>query len=779
MSAPRSNHNVMAASSASETTFLDNLTLKGGKYKVLADLVKGNKEIHLKFFEDEGFVCVCCHIDRKLIAWANTPFKFPRGFVVDITTPTDPKFRGFLPKFSNDARSQTIVAGEYEGVTKAIITPKASGFLINIIVTKGKFRLINKNSYGTAFTEKANEIFEEWVVAHEKQAKALKLKCEMDGLTLSAEFMHTEDKMHGYVAKKNCFAVTCISSGKDDSDDSEAALQYFSFAEKDALCREFDLPYFPSWVVGGEGEVDGGGDDLLGEEDGNDVAIFMERFNQIRDNMTYRTFDLLMATKATILDPGNFDHLANIGDTLEGAIMFCTMADGTQMIKKVKLPRYTCCTMIYRQLLGSPLNKSLIRKIRKGVEAWTVSEEGYNKWVTITLGAFSLSGRIDDPETFIDNGNHASTWLKALERPLTVEEFLVKHGIGTRPQLLLVAIVGPVGYGKSSLGTQVAKIVRRGHHIDGDKLDLGSEAEVLRLGKERTPYTLYKIAEAWMDNKVPIISTGGGVLDKVETFVATMFPKHELNLITIVPSNYHRTYNTWKVDDVVTRRITAGVWTLPPGQAMPKFIAKIQKLSTGNVRFAEKLSEMADVTFTYGNLCPETAAIYNTIPILEYTSKIKANVPTSLVYQQHRILTTCPLVPKYGHITLEFVDGTAAGAGGYEAAARSGGVTTKNKTDIVNCEGEVDAILLTIKNKKGCQLVVVPDNKVVRVVDDDNNSKTHMTVNAGPHAPVKMGDVAASFLKGDTEVMVDDVMYSLSRGKQVKTKLKLCGVFFL
>jgi len=751
--------------------FLGVLDSKGDKYKFLADLIRRNKQINLKFFAEEGFVCVCCHIDRKLIEWAATPFKFPRGFVVDLAAP-DPKFRGFLPKFSNDARDQHIVEGEYEDYVKAVLTPKISGFLINIIVTKGKFRLVNKNSYGTEFTVKATQIFEEWTSANTDKAATLLIRCERGGLTLSAEFMHTEDKMHGYVAKRNCFAVTCISSSEDAGN---AALRYFTFEEKDAFCSEFNLPFLPSWIVGGGG--------------GGDVSGFMAEFNRVRDNMTYSSFEALMVTKANMLNPGNFDHVANLGDTLEGTIAFCEKADGDEETKKVKLIQYTGCTMVFRQNVGNPLNKSLIRKVRKGTKAWTVSDAGYHRWLGITLRAFDLAGRVPDSEAYIDAGLHAATWEKAIAAgPLGEDEFRAKHGIGTKPQLPLVAIVGPVGYGKSSLGNAVAKTVSAGIHIDGDKLDLDSEAEVLRLGKERTPYTLYKVAEAWMGGRTPVLSTGGGVLDNVEGAATDFFPDHELNLVVIVPDNFRHTYDAWKVDDVVTRRIAAGTWTLPSGQKLDKFITKIQKLSVANVKFADKLSEIADKTFTYTALTPETAAIYNTFPILDYMSTIKRDIPEVISYKQYRVLATCPQVPKYGHVTLEFVpdapDGKDEATGG--AGGDGGGDGGRKKVvrhlvfkDDKDMHAELDATILTVKAKKGCQMVTIPNNELLHIFDEHGNVKTHMTVNAGPHAPVKMGDITAAFLLGETEVTVDDITYDLSRAKQVKTKLKLRGVFCL
>ena len=744
-----------------QSSFLEALDSKGGKYKWLADLCRRNNHINIKIFEEEGFVCICCHIDRKLIEWAKTPFKFPRGFIADITE-GDIKFRGFLPKFANDDRNQEIVEGEYEDFDKVIITPKISGFLINIIVVKGVFRLVNKNSYGTDFTDKANEIFDAWVATNPSKAEALKARCIVDGLTLSAEFMHVGDKMHGYVARRNCFAVTCIASS-DDAED--AALRYFAFDEKDSFCREFDLPFLPSWSVEG------------------DVSGFMVEFNKGRDNMTYRSFELLMAIKATVLEPGNFDHLTNVGDTLEGAIVFGEKTDGQKEIKKVKLPQYTCCTMIFRQNVGSRLTKSLIRKVKKGVRAWTVTPEGYTKWLNITLTAFDLAGRVDDADAYIDAGLHAETWLRAIHEPapLTEETFRIKHGIGTKSQLPLVVVVGPVGYGKSSLGNAIAGGMARGHHIDGDTLDLGEEAEVLRLGKERTPYSLYKIAEAWMHGTTPVISTGGGILDDVENVVVTMFPDHELNLVVFVPENFRSVYPVWKVDDAVTRRLDSGAWTLPGGQKVDKFIAKIQKLSAANVKFAGKLFDAADKVYTFPALVPETASIYNTFPVLDYLDKLSRSTPTSLTYKQYRVLATCPQVPKYGHITLEFVhDGDGAGGAG---GAEKRGYKSMDATDVVAADhaytDEVDAIILTIKAKKGCQLVVIPENKVVRVLNDAGEPKTHVTVNAGSHAPVKMGDVAAAFLKGEGSVQVDDVTYDLTKAKQVKTKLKMCGIFFM
>jgi hypothetical protein len=48
-------------------------------------------------------------------------------------------------------------------------------------------------------------------------------------------------------------------------------------------------------------------------------------------------------------------------------------------------------------------------------------------------------------------------------------------------------------------------------HIDGDVLDLDM-ATVLKLGDERNPYTLWQIYKNLIENRIPVLSTGGGCL---------------------------------------------------------------------------------------------------------------------------------------------------------------------------------------------------------------------------------------------------------------------------
>lgn len=108
----------------------------------------------------------------------------------------------------------------------------------------------------------------------------------------------------------------------------------------------------------------------------------------------------------------------------------------------------------------------------------------------------------------------------------------------------IIIILGPVGYGKSKLGQQFE--ITNNHlfeHIDGDILDLGTEDEVYKLSIERNDYTFWLIFKAILMKKIPVLSTGGGILislagEKLISILQKMLRLYniELNIIILIPS---------------------------------------------------------------------------------------------------------------------------------------------------------------------------------------------------------------------------------------------------
>jgi len=76
----------------------------------------------------------------------------------------------------------------------------------------------------------------------------------------------------------------------------------------------------------------------------------------------------------------------------------------------------------------------------------------------------------------------------------------------------IIFVFGPVGVGKSTISNLIeSSNPELFKHIDGDILDL-SMKEVLSLSSERNEYTIYKIVEQLIQQKIPVVSIGGGVL---------------------------------------------------------------------------------------------------------------------------------------------------------------------------------------------------------------------------------------------------------------------------
>ena len=89
----------------------------------------------------------------------------------------------------------------------------------------------------------------------------------------------------------------------------------------------------------------------------------------------------------------------------------------------------------------------------------------------------------------------------------------IQLNINSNKIINIILILGPIAAGKSTTCNLIENINKElFKHIDGDLLDLDCIDTVLQLSEERNNYTKYKVIEQIINNKIPILSTGGGVL---------------------------------------------------------------------------------------------------------------------------------------------------------------------------------------------------------------------------------------------------------------------------
>jgi energy-coupling factor transporter ATP-binding protein EcfA2 len=120
--------------------------------------------------------------------------------------------------------------------------------------------------------------------------------------------------------------------------------------------------------------------------------------------------------------------------------------------------------------------------------------------------------QISDVERFIRLGGH----LRAMDAVLADREHLAPHVDESQLNPYAghaVLVLGPIGFGKSTLGRMLAdRITQCGApavHIDADDLGIGGE-RVMRLSGERNDFTRAVIMRTLATGAVAVISLGGG-----------------------------------------------------------------------------------------------------------------------------------------------------------------------------------------------------------------------------------------------------------------------------
>eukprot|EP00164_Ancoracysta_twista_P031884 GFYU01066613.1.p1 GENE.GFYU01066613.1~~GFYU01066613.1.p1 ORF type:complete len:349 (-),score=85.54 GFYU01066613.1:1-996(-) len=282
------------------------------------------------------------------------------------------------------------------------------------------------------------------------------------------------------------------------------------------------------------------------------------------------------------------------------------------------------------------------------VRRWCVDD--HQRWINFakTCAVVHDKGTLSK----VDEANKAAYHIRLCDHALTIKD-LSSEFKPMQAENVVVVVIGPIGAGKTTVGDMLAAHIG-GVHIDGDKLGM-TQAEVMCLGAERNDFTIWKVVEASMAGKVPVISTGGGALfstgrdqtfalpSRLQTALGVAF-----SVVTVVmdgsvatPTRQYpdtASYDTHDVGPIIRRRLASGEWTLPKDMKEGQFIKKIQSLSTNNSKFAEQIANVSKVTYSWPFIT--SAYFKDGVPTFPYTldAVLKDDFPPSTSSKRMRAM---------------------------------------------------------------------------------------------------------------------------------------------
>jgi shikimate kinase len=378
-----------------------------------------------------------------------------------------------------------------------------------------------------------------------------------------------------------------------------------------------------------------------------------------------------------------------------------------------------------------------------------------------------------------------------------------------RTQSTVVIVIGPIGVGKSSVAQKLSDSSLLLEHVDGDILGIGMD-RTMNLKAERNDYSIWKILEVLMAGKVPVVSTGGGILFsfKSEFVLRNIIQKAlgiSVNIIVLVPDNSTQNITELKtipnlteiygnvkgVQEVVKCRVQSGQWKIPGNVSsskkenpLLKFAEMIADKSKKNKTFGDALIVAADYAFLFPPIKPgaKDDAYLSQLQSLNFDNILKLVTTTQNEirgrFTQVRILTEI-IFPVYKesaehqirHITWKYDSHNPIE------------ISLKEMRCIADCSltEKIDGTLYELSTnntgKKGIQLIV-PFKQL------HADGRTHITIDSGPHDAKYMGDVAIAIHNSENTVTLpgserdqSDKIYNIKNAKVSKCKLVYLDVF--
>lgn len=678
--------------------------------------------------------------DHLLIELAQK-YQFPRGFPMLVVLNDDQTINrvqtfGFYPKFSNDHRQQHN-GNDFKDAQEISFFLKWSGFLVQVIafeISKGQYcwTVCSKNSVqsNNPFVQYAHELISPFIT------EDLLITMVNDRIYFCGEGLHFADQVHGYKYKKQTCIVTMISNSRvfTKENRSETIVNFGKHYSYDSLidfCRQHNLHCDSSVTIKGE-----------------QLQSFITTLTKERDLMDLSKLQTLV--KCGTIKEGTINHKEIESRVIEGLVLKIVTNSETKFVK-YKFPIYTVRTFLLRDLFDhDDLSDTTIAvKALDYVKYWCVSPEGQQYWYNFALSVIRLYQNNAVYQTVKDRSAHISLSDLVLDTGFDNSRVIDDQ----IPKIPIIVVTGPIGSGKSTWASKFDST--KYSIIDGDLLDLNRE-DVLILGKERQPYTYWHIVKSLMNNKIPVISCGGGIFfDKtkftLENYLYRVFKmKIELILLQLdVPYS-----DTERVAKVINHRLNTRDWKLPKDKNRENFIKFICDKSYANQRFSDMLTEKASQVFMLEGVTKENYTQDKNLPAL----KINLPAPLNPLFTQVRFLVR--VNDEFtGHITVKYSDTPFV----------------YSKEDFVTL-GEKSKLL---KEDSSGFIISIPDKKIKVAIPTQKlheDGSTHITMDPGSFQPKDMKDIAKAVYTDKNSVFLNQRKVSIP-SQRIPCSIKVLGYF--
>ena len=788
--------------------FLKNLYNSGEKHLInLKNIIENKKnkiklKIYTCFKENIYKIIISCHIDSILLYLANK-YNFPRGFPILWIPDKRIKLFGFYPKFDNDDQQQLDKEGDFHGIKEISFFKKWSGFLGQVCVYK-----IEDSYYWSCCSKNSGDINMDFVSDCKRLFKQILndniIKFLADNnYHICAEMMSKNDQTHGARVLNESPIITSIGKGTDIYFDNNKnnlisinMVDFLTHNEVVDICTSYNLPCDSAIIINDENAIN-----------------FMVQLSNKRDFMTNNRLDKMLEYNQSIIQTniGTREHKNILGDILEGLVIKIKYkGEKPDIIKKYKFPNYTVRTMAIRTAIQTDGLQGLIKEnilsINNFAKRWCVSEKGREFWdMYLKTVAYLLKIKGDEfiskSECYIGSNilicdyinehillNELETNINNLIEYKNAYENVLEN---LRASTVIITI-GPIGIGKSTISEKIKNLYNNNYdekliHIDGDKLDMNMN-EVLLLKSERNNYSLWLIIKALMEKKIPIISTGGGILFdngknlsfnlrrkimeilQIDVKIILLIPNNEIdNLVikhTIDTNNkdIQSIYDNNDIENIIISRINRNEWVIPKNfhENQESFIQFINNKSKNNFIFANILTQEADIIISY----PIIKSInYNKIKNTDLNiglikDKILYNpcaIPNYGYFKQYRILAKLPEPYNYyHHITIAYDNDrqmklSLSDFNNFNKKLKNNYQGALYKLKSINYKHSIEFIIINIPNRELNQAI--------------NNGAAHITINSGNHKPELMKNMTNSILYNNSITIKDksdnDIYYDI------------------
>ena len=556
---------------------------------------------------------------------------FPRGFPILWSPKKLTRYFGFLPKFSNDIRKQEADNLSNMNIKSVSFFKKWSGFLGQLLVfsfeNQNYWTVCSKNSANPDlyFVQEGRKLFEPYITESLVQDMVARK------FHICAEMMSHGDQVHGARVLKETPIVTVI--GEQVATKSNTAfVSFLSHEEVVKFCVQHNLPCDSATSIHGE----------------RDCRAFFHELSKTRDFMNDEKFENLLGSISSSSLSGTVTHREVLGNVLEGVVFKIEFSNGKVETQKYKFPGYTIRTMLLRTEMEGfgdrdrkpfCISHVLKKKARRFVNHWCVSPSGREFWYKKGLEAFLLYSTRGTEGKSLEDGVGVHIQLMdeiGYSEPIFGIESEFDKLATKMTSSTVVIVLGPIGSGKSKMMNMLCSQNALFEPIDGDKLGLGTDI-TLRLGAERNPYTLWKIIEALMQGKIPVISCGGGVLFDFkgnlilrDSILRTL--GISVNIIALCSGDSSDIESVFDFDTstlplmyqdaavvnaTVLERVKLGEWKLPEKfkkkGGVQGFAKMIATNSSNNVKFARKVFEESDSSFIFPMVTRQNYDTYSVV----------------------------------------------------------------------------------------------------------------------------------------------------------------------